>query len=140
MTRNDAFGVAGRLYPWKPALALGRAAILDELARAGVALAPPVLDLGCGDGMFARAMAELGLLERVDVGADWDVGELRAMVVRPRLGAVRADLAALPFADGSFGTVLCVTGLSSLVGGPEALGRGAAERGRGGGAGGGGGG
>src|SRR4051812_22198626 len=130
MTRNDAFGVAGRLYPWKPALALGRAAILDELARAGVALAPPVLDLGCGDGMFARAMAELGLLKRVDVGADWDIGELRAMVVRPRLGAVRADLAALPFADGSFGSVLCVTVLSSLLGGPEALERAAAELGR----------
>ena len=130
MTGGDAFGVAGRLYPWKPSLALGRAAILDELARAGVALAPPVLDLGCGDGMFARAMAELGLLERVDVGADWDIGELRAMVVRPRLGAVRADLAALPFAEGSFGSVLCVTVLSSLLGGPEALERAAAELGR----------
>ena len=123
MSGEDSLAVAGRLYTKSLAVALSRAGMLAELARAGVEFRRPVADLGCGDGLFARALREIGLLDGVDVALDYGLESLEALAVRPRLGAARGDLAALPFRSGSLGTVLCVTVLNAFEGGAEAVGR-----------------
>src|SRR5689334_13487836 len=123
MSGEASLAVAGRLYTKSLAVALSRAGMLAELARAGVEFRRPVADLGCGDGLFARALREVGLLDEVDVALDHGLTSLEALALRPRLGAARGDLAALPFASGSLGTVLCVTVLNALEGGADAVGR-----------------
>ncbi len=72
---------------------------------------PPgrVLDLGCGAG---HSFAELA--PRESVGVDLDAGALRG---QPR-ETVAADMRALPFADGSFASVLAVQSIEH-VGDPE---------------------
>ena len=74
-----------------------------------------VLDVGCGDGTLALVLASNGA-ERV-AGCDLDP----CMVARARAGAIRnhtrIDLAvarsqALPFPDGSFDVVTCITVLT----------------------------
>src|SRR3954454_23149886 len=82
------------------AAALSRAGMLAELARAGVEFRRPVTDLGCGDGLFARALREIGLLDGVDVALDYRLASMGALALRPRLGAARGDLTALPFRSG----------------------------------------
>ncbi|HVA49851.1 MAG TPA: class I SAM-dependent methyltransferase [Pirellulales bacterium] len=66
----------------------------------------PVLDLGVGDGMFARAALRIPL----DIGVDLRLHQLRAAA---RNGAHRAlaqgDASRLPFRDASMGTVLAVS-------------------------------
>lgn len=117
MSTSESLAVAGRLYYWKPALALSRAFMLEEYARAGLPLAQPLLDLGCGDSRFALALCRRGVVPEVDVGLDYDLEDLRSTVWRPRSGVVRGDLTALPFAEASFGSLFCNTVLSSFVGG-----------------------
>jgi SAM-dependent methyltransferase len=67
-------------------------------------LEAPVLDAGCGDGVFAS----LALSRPADLGVDSDVeAALEASARRwHRLIAV-SDLRALPFASESFGSVVC---------------------------------
>lgn len=127
MSAEDSLAVAGRLYTKSLAAALSRAGMLAELARAGVEFRRPVADLGCGDGLFARALREVGLLDGVDVALDYGLESLGALALRPRLGAARGDLTALPFRSGSLGTVLCVTVLSSFEGGTGGVERAVAE-------------
>jgi SAM-dependent methyltransferase len=68
--------------------------------------APPILDLGCGDGFFARQALARNLHAKI-VGADRDLHELQALVHRERGGrAVCAEARALPFRSQAFGTVL----------------------------------
>jgi SAM-dependent methyltransferase len=85
-------------------------AIFEPFARALVALAAPtsgerVLDAACGTGVVARyAAPRAGHV----VGADVNAGMLAvAERIAPQLEWVQADLAALPFEDGSFDLVLC---------------------------------
>ena len=82
----------------------GDVALLAEL-RARVPGGSPVLDAGCGAGMpVTDALGSMGLRT---VGLDFSRGQ-RTLARRRHLGAtwVRGDLAALPFADGSFAGVV----------------------------------
>jgi ubiquinone/menaquinone biosynthesis C-methylase UbiE len=75
---------------------------------AGVAPGQSVLDVACGTGVVARTAADrVGGDGRV-VGVDLNEGMLAvARRIRPELDWRCADAATLPFADGTFDTVLC---------------------------------
>jgi SAM-dependent methyltransferase len=82
--------------------ALLRAVEADLVAKAGWPEGP-ALDLGCGDGHFARQIAAGPLA----VGIDPDPGALRAAAGRAAHRALAAASAtALPFRAASFGTVI----------------------------------
>jgi SAM-dependent methyltransferase len=94
----------------------------DPVYMAGVeaaarALAPRagelVLDAACGTGLTARVYARRGL--RV-VALDLSLGSLaRLQAARlPGVRPVRADLGALPFADGTFDRVLCANAIQHM--------------------------
>ncbi len=72
---------------------------------ARVPLASPVLDIGCGDGHFASIAYE-GL--PIDVGVDVMARDLPEAAGRHNVyrGVMFASGTALPFADGSFNTVI----------------------------------
>jgi SAM-dependent methyltransferase len=65
---------------------------------------PPVLDLGCGDGHFAAETATL----HGSIGLDPELASLDEARKRPGVYRVvtRASATEMPFADGSFGTVV----------------------------------
>jgi SAM-dependent methyltransferase len=69
-----------------------------------VPLEPPVLDVGCGDGHFASIAYD----RPIDVGIDVVVRDLAEARTRPGVyrHLVLANAPALPFADGSFATVV----------------------------------
>jgi SAM-dependent methyltransferase len=120
--------VAARAFWWRPALAVQQGLMLEAYARAGLALEPPLADLGCGTGLFGAALVERGVADGIDVGLDWQLDDLRRAARRPRLGLLRGDLRALPLADGSLGSAVSHCVLSSFVGdGPAGLGRALAE-------------
>jgi len=89
------------IYWFAPPVALWRA--IELRAAAGERYERPILDLGCGDGLIARALFGAG---GVDVGFDpWSTQLRRAA----RSGAYRhvdlADGRHLPYADGAFASV-----------------------------------
>ena len=70
------------------------------LSLLGAAPGAPVLDVACGTGNYTFALAERGLAM---VGGDLSQTMLaRARAKHPHLPLVRADGAALPFADDAF--------------------------------------
>jgi SAM-dependent methyltransferase len=83
------------------ALALERAEECSMYARHS--FFRPVLDLGCGDGLFASVLFSGPL----DVGCDIDAKELsRAKTRRTHLGLIRASALAVPLPDESCQTVI----------------------------------
>jgi len=100
----------------KPAKALFHALELAAYARAGVRLAAPVLDLGCGDGAAAALLRRCGALDRPPAcGLDLDPAALRRARRRGAHRAlVRGDAHRLPFADGAFAAVLANEMLAAL--------------------------
>lgn len=95
------------------ALALFRSAELRPLAE--VKLERPVLEVGCGGGLFARC----ALKDYVDVGLDISprqVRRARATNCYERLDV--ADARSMPYADNSFRTVLAISVLEH-IGGPQ---------------------
>jgi SAM-dependent methyltransferase len=76
---------------------------LEARALVGLSLRPPVLDLGCGDGIFGSLVFPGG----VEFGLDASVREVR--LARPR-GAYRhvlaANIEAIPLADASVNSVV----------------------------------
>lgn len=76
-------------------------------------LVPPVLDLGCGDGYFAALAFDRALAAGCDP-------KRRMLAEARRLDAhgalVQADGAYLPYADGSFRTVVCNSVLEHVSG------------------------
>jgi ubiquinone/menaquinone biosynthesis C-methylase UbiE/uncharacterized protein YbaR (Trm112 family) len=94
----------------------------DPVYMAGVAasaraLAPRpgdlVLDAACGTGLTVRAYARPGL--RV-VAVDLSLQSLARLQAAgaPGIHVVRADLAALPFAEGAFDRVLCANAIQQM--------------------------
>ncbi|HEY6480596.1 MAG TPA: class I SAM-dependent methyltransferase, partial [Streptosporangiaceae bacterium] len=71
------------------------------LDLAGLAPGMAVLDAGCGNGLYLRALRERGARA---VGCDLSVGMLRG--VAGGLALVNADVTALPVRDGAFDLVL----------------------------------
>jgi SAM-dependent methyltransferase len=71
-----------------------------------------VLDLACGSGVMADTLAELSRTRPWVVGLDLSAAELAETRRRGRVNPlVRADAAALPFADASFDAVVSSAGL-----------------------------
>jgi SAM-dependent methyltransferase len=95
------------LAPHLASMAPHRAILRSVEARlmAQVPLVHPVLDIGCGDGHFAS----IAFAEPIDVGIDVmerDLREARSRVPTVYQNVVNASATAMPFADGSFATVL----------------------------------
>ncbi len=83
------------------ALALLRAIECRELAN--FEFQRPVLDLGCGDGLFGQMLFKKG----PEYGLDRSLSELYTARQRGVYRAlVCADMAWMPFADGTFATIL----------------------------------
>jgi SAM-dependent methyltransferase len=86
-----------------------RAAECGELSD--LIIRRPVLDLGCGDGEFAR----FALQAAPDVGVDLRADRLIfAKRLDPSVVLARADARRLPFVDGSFASVLAVSVLEHV--------------------------
>jgi len=93
--------------------ALFRAAEVIRLR--GQPLQRPVLDLGCGSGDSARA----AMIELLDYGLDLSGHQLRGAKLAAKYRQLcQADARAMPFANGSFATVLSVSVLEHIEG-PE---------------------
>ena len=91
------------------ALAILRAVECRELAALPACLAfeQPILDLGCGDGLFGQVFFEALLTEDAPaVGLDYSMRELSTAAKRGSYSSlVRADISKEPFPDNSFATV-----------------------------------
>jgi SAM-dependent methyltransferase len=107
-------------YRMDPGLALHRAA--EALLLRRLNLGGPVLDLGCHDGAFASlALRSTALRTRV-VGSDRDLtGLAQCRARRLHCSVVAADAAQLPFADRSFGAVVCNSVLAHIDELPAAM-------------------
>ena len=78
---------------------------IESRFMAAVPLLHPVLDVGCGDGHFASVT----FAESIDVGMDpWKRDLLECAALRPSVykELVLASATEMPFADGSFQTVV----------------------------------
>lgn len=83
--------------------------IPDLLRRAGIAPGYSVLDVACGPGFVAAAAAERGAVVR---GLDFSEAMLEVARGRfPGLTFDQGDAEALPYADGSFNTVMSNFGI-----------------------------
>lgn len=90
---------------------------IEAAALATVTLSPPVLDIGCGFGEFARLF--FAGREQPEVGIDIDRGELlRAAAVQPAIygSILQGDARRLPFPDDSFATVISISTLEHIPG------------------------
>lgn len=116
----SSLALALATWSWPPSYPFLRACLLEAYAGLGSRIEPPVIDLACGDGRFARALVERGVIARIDAGLERDRADT-AVARRQGLPVVLGDLSALPFADHVAGTVLCNTALNCLVGGPASL-------------------
>jgi SAM-dependent methyltransferase len=98
-------------------LALERA--IEARWISSLPLVDPVLDVGCGDGLFA----ERTFVGRLAVGMDRNPAELAiAQTQRIYRGLIAADAARLPFATGSFASVISNSVLEHLADLPATLG------------------
>jgi SAM-dependent methyltransferase len=98
-------------------LALERA--IEARWLASLPLLEPVLDVGCGDGL----LAERTFSRALSVGMDRNPAELAiARSRRAYRGLVAADAARLPFATGSFASVISNSVLEHLADLPATLG------------------
>jgi SAM-dependent methyltransferase len=87
---------------------------------AGVAPGQTVLDVACGTGVVARTAADRMGGRGTVVGVDLNPAMLAvARRLRPDIEWRQGDVAALPFADGSFDVLLCQSALMFF---PDAMG------------------
>jgi len=87
------------------------------LEEAGI-LTGRVLEAGCGDGAWIKALREMGINVH---GLDFSVIGLRSLVQEyPGTPVVLADVRRLPYQDGSFDVILSWGVLEHLLDGPEA--------------------
>ena len=89
----------------------GRKATEELLGLAALALGQQVLDIGCGVGTTAIAMAKrfMVAVTAADVSADMldrAIANVEAAGVRDRVSVEAADICALPYADGHFDRVV----------------------------------
>ncbi len=84
----------------------------EALLLGRLALPPPVLDVGCGDGLFAQLAGTLDGAIGLDRGRR---AARRAAARRVYRAVIRADAEALPFAAGSFGSVVSISTLEHVA-------------------------
>jgi SAM-dependent methyltransferase len=95
-------------YYWKPMAAYFGALELAAFRAAGVRLAGPVLDLGCGDGLSARMLGDQGSIDGACIGLDRDRRSTRRAARTGAFAAlVDADATRLPLRTGSVPSVVC---------------------------------
>lgn len=100
--RHDYLTEYLKVSPTLPSFALWRAVELRLLATES--FPEPILDIGCGNGQFARFLFGPG---RDTIGLDLHWGDLRqARNCGAYRAVVRADARALPFAATTFGSIL----------------------------------
>jgi len=98
---RSPFAEALRTYLDNPSLALWRA--LEAKALETVSFKPPVLDLACGTGHFAKLLMRKGVI----TGCDVDQNAIMIAAAEKTLdSAAVADARALPYTDESFSSVL----------------------------------
>lgn len=86
--------------PWIPICKSIEAKVIGNLE-----LSPPVLDIGCGNGLFATYCFR----NKIDVGLDYDVRAIKEARERGAYERLElADASSLPFKDNAFQTVLSV--------------------------------
>jgi SAM-dependent methyltransferase len=68
----------------------------------GLAAPAPVLDVGCGGGLFSRMLSERGFTA---YGLDYSAQAARVAWIRNEVPAVCGELSAAPFAPGSFAAI-----------------------------------
>ena len=113
--------IRARYDPNDPAVRYARERLRQELRRlfATSGLLPlaerSILEIGCGSGAAMEDLVTLGASPERLHGVDLSHERLRAMPTSLRAGAVQADAAALPFADGTFDVVAQFTTMSSIV-------------------------
>ena len=97
-------------------LSIWRAVEAKHLSR--VNLKRPLLDIGCGFGEFAGVFFN----SHVEMGVDIDYENLvEAMKGKKYLSLSRADARNLPFADGSFSSVISISTLEHIRGVEKAI-------------------
>lgn len=90
--------------PWIPFLkAVEGSAFLKHT------LTPPVLDLACGDGVFAEAIYDA----KIDIGLDLDTESLKRAKGRYQL-IIQGDAASLPFENKTFQTAISACALEHI--------------------------
>lgn len=100
--------LADRHWLYRPWLAVIKTA--EAAAFGGLELARPVLDLGCGDGVFTAAC-----FGRLEAGPDLAVGDLERAAGLGTHGLLVAGRSeTLPFASGSFASVVSVCALEHM--------------------------
>jgi ubiquinone/menaquinone biosynthesis C-methylase UbiE len=104
-------------YDWENARTLGRRDV-PFWRRVASEAKGPVLELGCGTGRVTRPLAQAGVnIVGVDRSAAM-LARIPGRVPNPesQIPVVRADIRALPFADGTFPMVIAPYGiLQSLI-------------------------
>lgn len=91
------------MYLEKAPISLALERAIEARLIAALALRRPILDVGCGDGLFAS----IALSERPDIGCDLSMKELSEARARSAYRSlVGGNAERLPFRDASFATVL----------------------------------
>ena len=97
------------IYKNTPSLAIWRA--VEAQAFSNIVFEPPVLDLACGTGHFARIL----LGGTVITGCDLDANAVRVAANQKTLDALSlADARALPYSDCAFNSVLANCALEHI--------------------------
>ena len=92
--------------PWIPVCKSIEAGVIG-----GMNLKEPVLDIGCGNGLFG----EYCFNKKIDVGLDYDKNAVREAKTRNIYDKLEvADARNLPFADESFNTIISVCAVEHI--------------------------
>jgi len=98
-----------RFYLYRPWIPICKA--IEAGIVKGLELEPPVLDIGCGNGLFGTYCFR----EKIDCGLDYDENAVKEARERGTYKKVEAaDARELPFKDNSFKTVISVCALEHI--------------------------
>ncbi len=99
-------------YAREAPLALAFERALECRIYAGQSFERPILDIGCGEGLFAKIL----FAERIDTGIDPDAAELaRARDLDAYIELVQCDGARIPKPDGSYRTIFSNSVLEHIL-------------------------
>lgn len=100
-----------RFYLYRPWMPIAKS--IEAEVIGGLELPGPVLDIGCGNGLFGKYCYK----KKIDVGLDCDELALREAERKGVYKTLEAgDAEKLQFSDGSFGTVVSVCAIEHIPG------------------------